>query len=45
MTVDEELEVGTPIGTLHAYDQDVDDNANIGYLITCESNRQSYKLK
>ena len=43
MIVDEELEVGTEIGTLQAYDQDVDDNANIGYLITCKSNK--YQIK
>lgn len=34
MTTKEEVPVGTVIGTLEAIDEDIDENAEIDYIIT-----------
>lgn len=36
MVIEEEVQIGTQIGILEAIDQDIGENAKIGYLITCK---------
>ncbi|KAG8278460.1 hypothetical protein J6590_019088 [Homalodisca vitripennis] len=42
MTVAEEVDIGTEIGIVQAVDQDIGENANIGYLITCMAQIYSF---
>lgn len=36
LTVQEEVEVGTELGTVEAVDEDIGENSMIDYLITCK---------